>query len=85
MICLVACLFTFIEFISWLLMMMMFIGTETLVTQLENERSRVHATEVPATGEILGETPRGIVEKVPGDVLVAAGQSLVRQAMVGAY
>ena len=25
-------------------MMMMFIGTETLVTQLENERSRVHAT-----------------------------------------
>ena len=31
-------------------MMMMFIGTETLVTQRENERSRVHATEVPATG-----------------------------------
>ena len=24
-------------------------GTKTLVTQLENERSRVHATEVPAT------------------------------------
>ena len=32
-------------------MMMMFIGTETLVTQRENERSRVHATEVPATGQ----------------------------------
>jgi hypothetical protein len=31
------------------LMMMMFIGTDTLVTQLENERSRVHATEVAAT------------------------------------
>ena len=31
------------------MMMMMFIGTENLVTQLENERSRVHATEVPAT------------------------------------
>jgi hypothetical protein len=31
--------------------MIMFIGTETLVTQLENERSRVHATEVPATGQ----------------------------------
>jgi hypothetical protein len=28
--------------------MMMFIIT---VTQLENERSRVHATEVPATGQ----------------------------------
>jgi hypothetical protein len=27
-----------------MMMMMMFIGTETLVTQLENERSRVHAT-----------------------------------------
>ena len=31
--------------------MMTFVGTETLVTQLENERSRVHATEVPATGQ----------------------------------
>ena len=31
------------------MMMMMFLGTETLVTQLENERSRVHSTEVPAT------------------------------------
>ena len=29
--------------------MMMFIIT---VTQLENERSRVHATEVPATGNL---------------------------------
>ena len=33
-------------------MMMMFIGTETSLTQLENERSRVHATEVPATGHV---------------------------------
>jgi hypothetical protein len=31
------------------MMMMMFIGTETLVTQFENERSKAHATEVPAT------------------------------------
>ena len=29
----------------------MFTGTETYVTQLENERSRVHATEVTATGQ----------------------------------
>ena len=33
-------------------MMMMFIGTKTLLTQLENERSRVHATEVPAAGQM---------------------------------
>ena len=32
---------------------MMFIGTETLLTQLENERSRVHTTEVPTTGQIV--------------------------------
>ena len=31
--------------------MMMIIGTETVVTQLENERSRVHATAMPATGQ----------------------------------
>ena len=35
-------------------MMMMSIGTVTLVTQLENGRSRVHATKVPATGQIYG-------------------------------
>jgi hypothetical protein len=29
-----------------MMMMMMFIGTETLVTQLVNERSRVHANRI---------------------------------------
>ena len=33
------------------MMMMMFTGTESLVTQLENEMSRVHATGVPAIGQ----------------------------------
>ena len=46
------------------MMMMMFMGTETLVTQRENERSRVHATEVPATGQNMTLRPlRGSLSK----------------------
>ena len=65
-------------------MMMMFIGTETLVTQLENERSRVHATEVPVRAPKISSHHPGFLPGLEWSLAILFGVNYTELILVSA-